>query len=177
MSDPRMTGLILMGVSITAFLGTNSGTLPAVTFFPALLLFLIGAFKFMRSNSEALARAEKNAARRVNPTIRENRQAHAHVERLASRRGSALSAVSEAGDDPERAARAASGQLDSGRAGAPIEIEDQDKPFVVTADVSFPVEVQSGDALADQLRKLNQLMVQGILTEEEYAVAKAKLLG
>jgi hypothetical protein len=46
----------------------------------------------------------------------------------------------------------------------------------VATDVSFPGAVQSGDALADQLRKLNQLLGQGVLTEEEYAVAKTKLL-
>ena len=59
----------------------------------------------------------------------------------------------------------------------PIELDESASDFVVTTDVSFPVEVQSGDALADQLRKLNELMGQGVLTEEEYAVAKAKLLG
>ena len=47
----------------------------------------------------------------------------------------------------------------------------------MTPDVSFPVEVQRGDALADQLLKLNKLLTQGILTEQEYAIAKAKLLG
>ncbi len=48
---------------------------------------------------------------------------------------------------------------------------------MVSTDVSFPIEVQSADALADPLRKLSQLLEQGVLTEEEYAVAKAKLLG
>ena len=37
--------------------------------------------------------------------------------------------------------------------------------------------VQSEDALADQLQKLSRLLERSILTEEEYAVAKAKLLG
>jgi hypothetical protein len=61
--------------------------------------------------------------------------------------------------------------------GGTIEIADQDDDFVVATDVSFPVEVQSADALADQLRKLIQLLEQRVLTEEEYAVSKAKLLG
>jgi hypothetical protein len=61
--------------------------------------------------------------------------------------------------------------------GGTIEIDDQDDDFVVATDVSFPVEVQSADALTGQLRKLIQLLEQGVLTEEEYAVAKAKLLG
>ena len=59
-----------------------------------------------------------------------------------------------------------------------IELDQPEgEPLVVMPDVSFPVEVQRGDALADQLRKLNQLLTQGILTEEEYAIAKARLLG
>jgi hypothetical protein len=58
-----------------------------------------------------------------------------------------------------------------------IVLENEEEDFVVGTDVSFPVEVQRGDALADQLRKLNLLLEQGVLTEEEYAVAKAKLLG
>ena len=48
----------------------------------------------------------------------------------------------------------------------PIELDAPDGELVVTPDVSFPVEVQRGDALADQLRKLNQLLTQGILTED-----------
>jgi hypothetical protein len=60
---------------------------------------------------------------------------------------------------------------------APIDLDPSEGDLVVTQDVSFPVEVQRGDALADQLRKLNLLLTQGILTEEEYAIAKAKLLG
>jgi hypothetical protein len=44
--------------------------------------------------------------------------------------------------------------------GGTIKLEDQSFEFVVATDVSFPVEVQSGDALADQLRKLNQLLQQ-----------------
>jgi hypothetical protein len=61
--------------------------------------------------------------------------------------------------------------------GGTVKIDDQDDDFVVATDVSFPVEVQSADALAGQLRKLIQLLEHVVLTEEEYAVAKAKLLG
>ncbi len=56
------------------------------------------------------------------------------------------------------------------------EKEDEDADFLVSGDVSFPIEVQQGDALADQLRKLSQLLEQGVLSEAEYALAKAKLL-
>ncbi len=174
MSDPRITGLALMGLAIAAFMGTTTETLPAVTFFPALLLFGVGAIKFMKSNSEAMARAEKQVERRVNPRIRQNVHAQAQAERAAARRGSSLNALSEADYEAERAAA-----LASGRAADALELggdPDEGDDLVVTTDVSFPVEVQTGDALADQLVKLNTLMAQGVLTEEEYAVAKAKLL-
>ena len=176
MSDPRITGLALMGLAIAAFLGTTTEALPAATFFPALLLFGVGAIKFMKSNSEAMARAEKKAERRVNPVIRQNQHAQAQAERAAARRGGALNSLADGDLEAERAAALASGRT----APQPDAIElgghaDEDD-LVVTTDVSFPVEVQQGDALADQLKKLNTLMAQGVLTEEEYAVAKAKLL-
>jgi hypothetical protein len=171
MSDPRTSGLILMAVAISAFLGTTSQALPPVTFFPALILFAVGAIKFMRSNGEALAKADQRIAKKLNPTIRENRHAQGHAERIAANRGQALSAIDAADEDPERAARLASGALPDA-----IELDASESDFVVNTDVSFPVEVQTGDALADQLQKLNRLMAQGVLTEEEYAVAKTKLL-
>jgi hypothetical protein len=178
MSDPRFSGLLLMGVSIAAFLGTTTEALPPMTFFPALLLFCIGAFKFIRTNNQAMAKAEKKVEGRLNPTLRKNGYAHARAERLAAKRGGALSSLNESDADAEQAARIASEYTDSGagHAANAIEIGDNKYDLVVTTDVSFPVEVQSGDALADQLSKLNQLMAQGVLTEEEYAVAKTKLL-
>ena len=91
MSDSRITGLSLMAISIAAFLGTTSNSLPSATFFPALALFALGAFKFLKSNHEALEKAEDRAHRAVNPVIRENRHAQAHAERQAQRRGAALS--------------------------------------------------------------------------------------
>lgn len=175
MSDPRVSGLALMGIAIAAFLGSTAQMLPSVTFFPALATFVLGAIRFLRANSVEVAKAEKRIERRMNPTLRSNQHAHAHAERMAAKRGSALSSFNEDGFDAE--ARMASGKMPSQlpSAGA-IEIGEADEDLVVTTDVSFPVEVQTGDALADQLKKLNQLMTQGVLTEEEYAVAKAKLL-
>ena len=173
MSDPRFTGLILMATAIAAFLGTTSNSLPSVTFFPALILFAAGAIKFMKTNHVALEKAEEKADRAVHPQLRENRHAQAHAQRQAERRGSALS---HSGALDENANTIASADSDHIALGGYIEIEDRSDDFVVATDVSFPVEVQSGDALADQLRKLNQLLQQGILSAEEYAVAKTKLL-
>jgi len=74
---------------------------------------------------------------------------------------------------------AGSARSSSGPAVVPrdgVEINELEADFVVATDVSFPVAVQAGDALADPLRKLNQLLEQGVLTAEEYAVAKSKIL-
>jgi len=172
MSDPRMTGLALMAIATSAFVGTTSNSLPPVTFFPALALFCTGAWKFLRSNHHALEEAEKRAHKAVNPVIRENRHASAHAERQAQRRGETLNSLASDENanapDPEAASRLS--QRDE------IDFEAAPGEFQVETDVSFPVEVQSGEALADQLRKLNSLLEQGILTAEEYAVAKTKLL-
>ena len=91
MFDPRTTGLALMTVSTAAFVGTTSNMLPSMTFFPALVLFAVGALKFLRKNREALDVAEKRTHRALNPVIRENKHAQAHAERQAARQGVALS--------------------------------------------------------------------------------------
>ena len=173
MSDPRIAGLCLMAIALAAFVGTNSNLLPPATFFPALALFAAGAIKFMRSNHVALEKAEKRAYRAVQPVIRENRQAEAHANRQAARQGEALShsgAFEDGQTRPHNSPQSAYATAE------PIELDLEEDDFVVATDVSFPVEVQTGDALADQLGKLNRLLEQGVLTEEEYAVAKAKLL-
>ncbi len=176
MSDPRVVGLMLMAVSILAFLGTTSEAIPAATFFPALVLFAIGAFKFLRTNHEALARAERATSRARNPAMRENRMARAMADRQAAN----VPAVddSSAGRGPTSSDL----QLESGNAPHAIEIElddgaETEDPTSVMTDVSFPIEIQQSDALADQLEKLNRLLDQRVLSKEEFAIAKSKLLG
>ena len=80
MSDPRNTGLLLMATAIAAFLGTTSNALPPVTFFPALILFVAGAIKFMKSNHTAPEQVEDKVQRAAQREIPENRhvQAQAH---------------------------------------------------------------------------------------------------
>lgn len=172
MSDGRSLGAILMGLAVAAFAGSTSEVLPPETFFPALALFAIGAFQFLRSSREALAEAERRTHEKLNPVIRADRSAAAAAERKAMRVGAAQTALNATSP-----ARRPAAPHPVGDPAEPIELEDEASDFVVTPDVSFPVEVQRGDALADQLRKLNVLLTQGILSEEEYAIAKAKLLG
>lgn len=167
MQDGRSTGLILMALAVAAFLGSTSEVLPPVTFFPALALFAVGAVRFFTSSREAIAEAEQRTQAKLHPVIRENRSAQASAERMAMRRGAALNEVN--------AGLPTTSNLPAARQA--IALDQSEGELVVMPDVSFPVEVQRGDALADQLRKLNQLLTQGILTEEEYAIAKARLLG
>ncbi len=165
--------MALMAVSIAAFLGTTSDQLPPMTFFPALVLFAAGALKFLRTNHVVLEKAEKQTQRVLNPVLPENQQVRGHAERQAARRGSTLNHCGE--EDVNASPTWPTNQQDYSP-GEKIELDDQEDDFVVATDVSFPIEVQSGDALADQLSKLNQLLEQGVLTAEEYAVAKTKLL-
>jgi len=53
---------------------------------------------------------------------------------------------------------------------------DDEAGFVVTTDVSFPVELQESRSLAEQLQKLQRLCEDGVITVEEFSIAKAKLL-
>ncbi len=170
MADPRVAGLMLMGVSIAAFMGTTRGDLPPLTFFPALMLFGLGAIKFLRTNRKAMGAAEEKARQRLNPVIRENRHAEAHAERQANRRGAGLQGINALMDDLR--APAATSLSDLGT----IEFDETEETLELGSDVSYPVELQEGDALADQLRKLSSLLSQGVLSPKEYAVAKSKLL-
>ena len=176
MTDGKSTGLILMALAVAAFLGSTAEVLPPATCFPALALFAIGGLKFFKSSREAIAEAELRTQARLRPVIRENRSAQAAAERTAMRRGAALNEVN-AGLPAPAAGSAARASKPAAPDREAIELDQQEGELVVLPDVSFPVEVQRGDALADQLRKLNQLLTQGILTEEEYAIAKARLLG
>jgi len=176
MSDPRILGLVLMAVSILAFLGTTAEAMPPVTFFPALMLFAIGAFKFLRTNHEAMAKAEQRARRAVNPAMRENRVARS----MADRQAAMTPGVRHPGTEVEEAPSTPQSGYGTRADAIEIEFDDEfenDDPTTVTTDISFPIEVQRGDALADQLGKLNRLLEQHVLTEEEYAIAKSKLLG
>jgi hypothetical protein len=174
MSDPRITGVLLMSISIAAFMGTTSNFLPSMTFFPALVLFGTGAVKFMRTNHDALEEAERRTHRALNnPVIFERTGMRRAAERQAARQGESLS-HSGALDSANHRSQRSNHQLDAPR--EIIDIDNMDEEFVVATDVSFPIAIQAGDALADQLGKLKLLLEQGVLTAEQYAVAKTKIL-
>jgi hypothetical protein len=115
----------------------------------------------LRQEYASLSLHDKNSLRCPTPNI----HSHAHPERLTARRAEALHSAAD--EDAERDARAASGEMDSVPGQGAIELDQPASDFVVGADVSLPLELPTGHALAGQLRGLNQLMVHGVLTEEE----------
>ena len=56
------------------------------------------------------------------------------------------------------------------------EAPAQEAPQQAEAPVA-PAAPAAGDSVIDQLKELGELKAQGILTEEEFAAQKAKLLG
>lgn len=173
MSDPRVSGVLLLLVASLAFVGSTRALLPAITFFPALLLFAIGAFKLLRGQGEVM--------RRRAPVPTSSHRAAGRVQTRTQRAPSPSPAASppeKPGPAPRPPARMVPRDPSpSPDLADPIGLDDGIDGFVVSADVSFPMEIQREDALASQHRKLDQLRAEGILSHEEYARARAKLLG
>jgi hypothetical protein len=201
MPQSRLTGLLLIVTGALTFLGTTNQLLPAVAFFPGLLVCALGCFVFLKANHEAMAEAERQRAERRNPVIKP-RSADALADRQAATSGLALAGSEQR--DGRMAAQAAAAQqvqddelvlyeVDQAGANEPAVVgtleddaqgaaagsageETNDPDFVVTTDVSFPLEIQQQGSLADQIAKLRRLADDKIISEEEFAVAKAKLL-
>jgi hypothetical protein len=57
------------------------------------------------------------------------------------------------------------------------EQEAQQQPQQAAPAPAAPPAPAAGDSTIDQLKELGELKAQGILTEEEFAAQKAKLLG
>lgn len=180
--DNRILGLLLIVVGCLVMAGVVHDYLPAISFWAGLAVFPIGGWMVLAGNREAAANAEalhqaRLAQRRTPPTS-------ARQDAFAAERARF---VSEDGASLERQARAAASGMQQGHAVERDEItlyelDDDDAlepetEFKVSTDVSFPIEVQEQDSLAEQLEKLRRLNEDGILSDEEFAVAKAKLLG
>ena len=198
MPQSRLSGLLLIVMGALAFLGTTNQMLPAIAFFPALIVCALGCFVFLRANHEAMQQAELQRTERRNPVIKP-RAAEAHAERQAAASGGSLADLDTR--DGRSAAQATAapqvqddelvlyevdqgasdesavvGSLESDGNGNGAAEEENDPGFVVTTDVSFPLEIQQQGSLADQIAKLRRLADDKIISEEEFAVAKAKLL-
>ncbi len=190
MNQSRTTGLLLLVVGALTFLGTTNQLIPAIAFFPGLVVCVLGLIVFMKANHVALEESEARTLRRLNPEIK-NVTAERAAKKQAEVDGAGLDAL-ESREGRLAAQVAATDQVQGDQLGldevdqaganaaapanAEASEEGKDADFVVTTDVSFPVEIQHQSSLADQLAKLRRLADDGIISEEEFAVAKAKLL-
>lgn len=192
MPQTRTTGLLLLVVGALTFLGTTNRLIPAEAFFPGLVVCLLGTVVFMKANRVAMQEGETRTQERLHPALQNmsgealaNRQAKidgAQLEGLEAREGrvTAQAASTEQVQDDELVlyeVDQGSISLDEPRDAQPANEEGKNSAgFVVTTDVSFPLEIQDQSSLADQIAKLRRLADDGIINEDEFAIAKAKLL-
>jgi hypothetical protein len=192
MANPRFTGLLLLLTGVLVLMGNTMDVLPAEAFWAGLLTYPIGGYLFFMGSRQAIEAAEARHARNLNPHI-SNRagEDHARRQERSSPNPNAAPSESETAEveAPERESRIVASlrkpaddtPAEEAPAAAPLALHDIDEDTTedleVTTDVSYPVEVQERQNLAEQLEKLSRLQQQGIISAEEYAVAKAKLLG
>lgn len=182
--ESRSTGLLLLTLGAGLFAGTTLQLLPVEAFLAGVGCSAVGLLVFMKANRTASQAAEKRHARALHPDIR-RRQGAAFAERQPRRmedlgaaslggrtRNAAQAATVEALSPPDELLLSdLSIEADSG------DSSDEDEEFKISQDVSFPVEVQEHDSIADKLEKLRRLHDEHIITDEEFLTAKAKVLG
>ena len=165
-------------------LGNTMEVLPPVSFIAGLALYPIGGYLFFMGSRQAINQAESRAARIIKPRIKNE-----SAERIADSQAHNIDAHGSV-DEQVRGLRKQEHEIatlggESLRAASPAEPglvldfeeeEPRESGFNISNDVSFPIEVQTSDSLADQIMKLQKLQQNGIITAEEMAVAKAKLL-
>jgi len=197
MKEPRKVGLALIFLGVVILLGNTTEALPPEAFFAGLFLYPIGGYLFFTGSRVAIREAEARAARIRAPRLKnetaekfagmqkKNIEANGSVDSQVRTAGSpaipGTQPQAQAGNDdvtsePNNDAThaSASSNVASSPAIGPIDAESDN--FKVTSDVSFPIEVQQHDSLADQLTKLHRLKEDGIISADEMAIAKAKLL-
>jgi hypothetical protein len=175
MKDPRRTGLLLLLTATALFAASADDVIPAEAFFIGVLLAPLGAVLFMTGNREATEEFERQLERNLNPTLKNtvamknaDLQAQQNLQHNA-RRGHVAHSVNEN--------RVFDGELLLCDISETLEtLDDNDEAMKIETDVSFPVEVQEHEALADQLEKLRRLAADGALSQKEFEAAKARLL-
>lgn len=194
MSNPRFTGLLLLLIGVLTLVGNTMDVLPPQAFWAGLLTYPIGGYLFFIGSRRAIERAEIQTARALHPRLgnakgeafarqQEKRVVNPHAPHESANEKAARGAPSETG--PSQATHspvqaAATDQVVPGEVVLyDVDAEDggADQDFRVTTDVSYPLEIQEQRSIADQLEKLGSLHRQGIISAEELAIAKAKLLG
>lgn len=180
----RTRGLLLIATGALVFAGTNAQMLPAESFFPALLVCGLGVVLFVKGNREVAEVEQKRIRHALDPGLR-NRTAEQHASHQAQVDGQLLASLAdrEARHASAGTLRPAEADADeivlfevSGTPAAAAKGDGDESGFVVSTDVSFPVEIQESRSLAEQIEKLQRLREDGVITAEEFSIAKAKLL-
>jgi hypothetical protein len=175
MAHPRIAGLLFLLMGVLTFLGNTMDVLPAEAFWVGLISYPIGGYLFFSGSRKAIQKAERRTSRALNPRI-SNQAGQAYAEQQARRLAQAPPSIQKrARAQPARAEQVVEDEI------VLYEVDDAEATsasgdFQISSDVSFPLEVQEQTSLADQLDKLNRLREEGIISTEEFAVAKAKLL-
>jgi hypothetical protein len=170
--------LILLGVIVLR--GNTTEALPPERFFAGLFLYPVGGDLFFKGSRQAINRTEVRVA-----TLRAPKLKNESAERFAQQQRSTLDAH---GSVEARIRKRKQKAPDANRESKfPLS---SDKLFLLDADffkdeedssvssyVSFALEVQEHDSLADQIMKLQKLGEDGIISDDEITVAKSKLLG
>ncbi len=179
MSNPRTTGLALLLIGVLVLVGNTMDVLPPEAFFAGMLTYTIGGYLFFMGSRRALKRAELRTARKLNPKLG-NSPGQDYAQRQADHVVNPHAARSVADDLPEvKAEPAAPLATPNELVLNEIEVSDEgeEDDFHVATDVSHPVELHDRRSLGDELAKLSKLHEQGVISSEELAIAKAKLLG
>ena len=161
--------LLIGGLSHGGYIAEEFGT---PFFFVGMGCFVMALVLFISSGSPAEAPASPQplpvAEPELPPPLPTLRPAHREpIRRRADR-------VVEIDPGPIDGNELATGEIELTEVDDPQAIEAGE--FLVTSDISLPVEVQDQLSLSDQLDRLKRLFDSGGLTEEEYQRAKAKLL-
>ena len=166
MANPRFNGLMLCLLGVLTLLGNTLDVLPPAAFWVGLLMYPIGGYLvFVGSRG---ARDEAGA-----------RPSRSGGARPANRPGSAPAAPQvrrAAASPPARPQAPASPRATPVANELVLPADDDSEGMAVSTDVSFPVELQENARVADEIQKLHRLQREGVISAEELAIAKSKLL-
>lgn len=169
MKNPRFTGLLLLLTGALVLMGNTLDALPPQAFWAGFLTYPIGAYLFFFGSRHVSAASPGERARR--PMARPPKPRPSHE-------APAPESPVETGSRIVESLRRPAGSEPASTAGAPPEpLAFHDLDDEEAASGSRPVTVQEPQSLSDQLEKLAKLQQQGIISAEEYAVAKTRLLG
>lgn len=175
MTHPRIAGLLFLLMGVLTFLGNTLDVLPAEAFWVGLIAYPIGGYLFFKGSRKAINDFEKRTSRALNPRI-SNKAGQAFAEQQARSLAQAPAPLQErAKAQSARAEQVVEDEIvlyevDDAEAISPVD------DFKVSSDVSFPLEIQEQSSLAEQLERLRRLLEEGIIDDDEFATAKAKLL-